>query len=286
MLSSGSATIGRDEIKLALRSFGITKSEEGFETFWSSNWLDLYGKRSGSAASVELNARQSYELLRRAGASGKRILEAIRGGSRNSIYHKVYLNQIRMGGRDPGEVAHAVTVEDALTAVGVGTAREDAAAIAFFRRFERQYDIVLPQALKMIVCKTGAADAVLDCHPNHPAVLPLVDGAWKLLTPPQRGIHGTHGLAFMTPRQGDFMWVAAFDNAAVDARVYVVADDYFETSDLGSVNADPRPWVLTAPTLSLFFWDLAQMGLERSHRESQFTQEQNGARHARTRDTI
>jgi len=63
-------------------------------------------------------------------------------------------------------------------------------------------------------------------------------------------LSGDYALVIMVPHQGDHEWAVVFDDGEDDARVYVREED-----------EDGEMWFLTAPDISMFFWDLAQTGL-------------------------
>jgi hypothetical protein len=64
------------------------------------------------------------------------------------------------------------------------------------------------------------------------------------------GLDGEFAITIMLPHQGDHEWVAVFDDGDLDARIYLK----WET-EKGDV------WKLTAPSVGMLIWDLAQTGL-------------------------
>jgi hypothetical protein len=62
----------------------------------------------------------------------------------------------------------------------------------------------------------------------------------------------------MVPHQGSHAWAAVFDDKEDDARVYVRYD-----------TENGEEWMLTAPGIGMFFWDLAQTGLT-WHQDTRF----------------
>ena len=66
----------------------------------------------------------------------------------------------------------------------------------------------------------------------------------------RQDLAGEFALVIMAPHQGAQEWAVVFDDQADDANVYVRWD-----------KPDGEGWVLTAPTIGMFFWDLAQTGL-------------------------
>ena len=57
-------------------------------------------------------------------------------------------------------------------------------------------------------------------------------------------------MSLMLPHQGEHIWEAVFYPDEEDARVYITSYD-----------VDDDYWVLSAPSTTFFFWDLAQTGL-------------------------
>jgi hypothetical protein len=66
----------------------------------------------------------------------------------------------------------------------------------------------------------------------------------------ERQLSGDCALVIIVPHQGDHEWAVVFDDGEDDARVYV----RWEAED-------GETWLLTAPDVGMFFWDLAQTGL-------------------------
>jgi hypothetical protein len=66
----------------------------------------------------------------------------------------------------------------------------------------------------------------------------------------ERQLSGDYALVIMLPHQGDHEWAVVFNDGEDDARVYVRWD-----------TENGESWLLTAPSIGMFFWDLAQSGL-------------------------
>jgi hypothetical protein len=156
-----------------------------------------------------------------------------------------------MGGREPAEVSRRVTLDDAFAALGLTSGRIDKSTVSFLQRFEREQAIRLPSTLVELLHRSGVAGAVAECHPNNPNLVEFKKGEWTL----RRGMRGQqlsgdYALVIMVPHQGDHEWAVVFDDREEDARVYVRWD-----------TEEGEGWLLTAPGIGMFFWDLAQTGL-------------------------
>jgi hypothetical protein len=156
-----------------------------------------------------------------------------------------------MGGREPAEVRRQVTLDDAFAALGLTEDKTDDSTAAFLHGNERESAVRLPVALAEFLCRAGVEDAVVACHPNNPSLVQFKEGEWNL----RRGMRGQqlsgdYALVIMVPHQGDHEWAVVFDDGEDDARVYVRWD-----------TEQGEAWLLTAPGIGMFFWDLAQTGL-------------------------
>jgi hypothetical protein len=250
-ITNGRSTMARADFGTTFRRLGYAGDEASLDKFWGNTCGKLFGVGSAEAANLELDAGQAYQLFLEAGVSSKRFADLETGGKPGPAYYKMYWNQTRMGGRDPGDLAREVTLEDAFAAIGVNAELEDPDAVAFLKDIETENKVILPGTLKRFLSRTGVVPAVHDCHPNNPDLVPLGPQEWKLRRPGKQATELTHAVTILTPHQGDFVWAAAFNSGDQDARIYLAGDDDDEN----------QPWVLTAPTLGLFFWDLAQTGL-------------------------
>jgi hypothetical protein len=249
-LSPNAAGMNRADFNGALALLGFRADEGQVEGFWVRNCRELFNVGEEQARDFVLDRDAAYRLILHAGLSAWRCAELLNGDG-PSRYFKLYWNQTRMGGRDPAEIRRPVTLDDAFAALGLPDDRTDARMAAFLKAFEKGEGVVLPENLKRFLCRRGVADAVMGCHPNNPALLPLGEPDWRL----HRGlrsqnVQGEYGLVVMTPHQGDHVWAAAFDDREDDARVCV-----------NWAGEDGAEWALSAPSVGLFFWDLAQTGL-------------------------
>jgi len=129
--------------------------------------------------------------------------------------------------------------------------RIDQSTVDFLRRVEQEQDVRLPVALTRLLRCEGAARAVMDSHSNNPSLLDFDASQWTVRRGMrEQNLSGDCALLIMTPHQGDHEWVGVFDDGDEDARVYVRWD-----------GEEGESWLLTAPTVAMFFWDLAQTGL-------------------------
>jgi hypothetical protein len=232
----------------ALTRLGYRVDEEQARQFWRHSCQKLFSVPADQAETRALDREESHQLLLDLGASAKQWAENLKKDRPQSFF-KLYWNQTRMGGRDPADVRRPVTLADAFAALGVVPGRVDRSTATFLQGFEQMHNLVLPAALKELVCQKGIADTVADCHPNNPSLQPFRD--W-LLRPGMRGqqLQGDCAIVIMDPHQGDHQWAAVFDDGDDDARVYVRWDA-----------EEGEDWLLTAPGVGMFFWDLAQTGL-------------------------
>jgi len=243
ILIANKVGLGQKEFKNALALLGISVGDEQIQKLWIQSCKRLFDIEAEKAEALILDAEQAYELFRHLGLSAKTFEKSLKANTKPENYFKLYWNMVRMGGREPSEIGRPVTLDDAFAALGVSESEVNAENVSFFRAFEESHGILLPETLKKFLSQVGVASAVTDSHPNSPTLLPLED--WVL----QRLDDGRGGKAYlitiMIPHQGNHEWAVVFYENDNDARVYVGLDE----------------WKLTAPTIGMFFWDLAQTGL-------------------------
>jgi hypothetical protein len=168
-----------------------------------------------------------------------------------SALQKLYWNQTRMGGRDPGELPRAVTVADVLEALAMVGSPVDADAVGALDRFAAAAGVTLPTTVRELWSRPAVLEAVGELHPNSPEVQAPTSEQWALRRGLRaKGLDGEYSLTIVVPHQGDFTWEAVFDEGGGDARVYLHAGE-----------GEQDRWALTAPGVAFFFWDLAQTGL-------------------------
>jgi hypothetical protein len=244
------------------RSFAWTDFREGLaplgyqfgpdqaQQLWDQGCRHLFGGPDVQTDNRVLDSAMSYQLFLYLGASAKQCAENLRP-TKPKPHFKLYWNQTRMGGREPAEVGRRVSLDDALAALGLTVGRVDRSTVAFLQRFEREHGVRLPATMVELLQQNGVAAAVTDCHPNNPNLVEFKVGQWALRRD-MRGqqLTGDYALVIMLPHQGDHEWAVVFDDGEDDARVYVRWDA-----------EEGEAWLLTAPEIGMFFWDLAQTGL-------------------------
>ena len=243
-------SFSRTNFRDILASLGFQVAPEEARQLWDQGCERLFKARGVQAESCILDEAMSYQLALFLGISAKQCLENLKP-DRKKPYFKLYWNQTRMGGREPAEIGRPVTLEDAFAALGLTAGGDDESMVALLQHFEREHAVHLPATLAEFLRRAGVAGAVADCHPNNPSLAEVKDGEWNV----RRGMREHHlngdcGLVIMVPHQGNHNWEVIFDDGDDDARVYVRWDT--EEGDT---------WLLTAPGLGMFFWDLAQTGL-------------------------
>lgn len=245
---STSGVLAGDDFYPALAALGIQVTPSQAQQAWAQGCQKLFNLAAGQAEKHYLDEAQSYRLFLHLGLSAKQCAEKLEK-DRPQPFFKLYWNQIRMGGREPTEIPRVVTIEDALAALGLDSSRIDPSMSASLHQWEKEQGIHLPAAVKKLLQCEGVASAVMDSHSNSPCLIECCQ--WSV----QRGMRGRQlngdcALAIMAPHQGSHKWAVVFDDGEDDARVYVRLE-----------NEDEESWLLTAPSVGMFFWDLAQTGL-------------------------
>lgn len=237
----------KDAFRVAMKYINPNLDADGIDRFWSKTCKTLLGATQQPAEDMELDELQTYEFFLAIGVSAKALLAYIKGQAKSSFL-PVYINQIRMGGRDPSDANAPIILDDALQALNMTYSGKDRAVSTVIAQFETNNQITLPRILKEMYCREGFAVAVSDCHPNSPILVPASN--WKLV----RGMRvhqlpGEYALTIVHENQRCYDWVVVFDDDTEDATVFVTPD--------------VEPWediYLTAPGIAIFFWDLAQTG--------------------------
>jgi hypothetical protein len=248
-ISPDARSLGLPDFEKAMLSFGFNITSDQSRQFWSECCQKLFPVPAVEAEQAIIDREMSYQVFLNLGISAKYAAGTLELES-PSLYFKFYWNQTRMGGREPAEIHRRVTLEDALAALGLSTAGVNESAKLFLEKFERKQDTRLPATLVELLCRNGVAEAITDCHPNNPNLIEF-DDEWNL----RRGMReqqlsGDYALSLMVPHQGSHTWAAVFDDKEDDARVYGRYD-----------TENGEEWMLTAPGIGMFFWDLAQTGL-------------------------
>lgn len=249
-ISSDGRSLSLLEFEKAMLSFGFNITPDQSRQFWSESCQKLFHIPAAEAEQLIIDREMSYQVFLNLGISAKCAAASLEI-ARPSQYFKFYWNQTRMGGREPAELPRAVTLTDALAALGLTEARVDKSRKNFLQQFERENGIHLPANLMELLSRTGVAAAITDCHPNSPSLVALEDDEMELgRGMREQQLSGDYALVIMLPHQGNHFWTAVFDDGEDDARVY-----------LGWYSPEGENWQLTAPGIGMFFWDLAQTGL-------------------------
>ncbi len=242
--------LSRADLQRTFARLGIDVDDTRMDAFWNGTCEALWQIEPDRASSLRLDAARAYQMVVRAGLSARQLADEIVRGAAPRQHMPFYWNQTRMGGRDPSEIGRAITMDDALVALGLGDGDDEPRILAEMLHFARNHGLTLPSDLAKFMCRRGAADAVWSAHPNNPELM-TPGTPWQLLPDiAKRGLEGEFGVTIMTPHQGEHAWAAVFDRNERDARVYL------HWTDDGV-----QRWQLQAPSLAVFFWDLAQTGL-------------------------
>lgn len=247
---SDRAGLSRGDLQRTFARLGIDVDDARMDLFWTGTCQSLWQIDSATAATIRLDPPRAYVMVVRAGLCARQLADEIVRGAAPRQHMPFYWNQTRMGGRDPSEIGRAITVDDALVALGLADGDDEPRLLADMVHFARNHGITIPSDLAKFMCRRGAADAVWSAHPNNPEL--VSPGApWQMLPDLEtRGLEGEIGITIMTPHQGEHAWAAVFDRGERDARIY-----------LHWADGDVQRWQLQAPSLGVFFWDLAQTGL-------------------------
>ena len=122
--------------------------------------------------------------------------------------------------------------------------------------FENSQGIHLPAALKHLFTRRGIAAAVDASHSNSNRLVRPGDESILRRGLRQLGLDGDYALVVLIPHQATYEWAAVFDDNEKDARIYVHDSRDDDNEDSGN-----ESWLLTAPSVAMFFWDMAQLGL-------------------------
>jgi hypothetical protein len=249
-ISPDGRSLGLTDFRNAFEPLGFPVYSDEARQLWDQGWQTLFNVPAGKAEGLVLDASETYRLFRHLGLSAKLCADNLRT-DRPKTHFKLYWNHLRMGGREPSELSRRVTLEDALAALGLTSARTDKSAVASLERFEQEQGVQLPITLVEFFRRSGVEEAVREGHPNNPYLTELRYGRWKLRRDLRKqNLSGDYAIVIMTPHQGDHEWAVVFDSSKEDAPVY-----------LRWGTEEGEAWQLTAPGVGLFFWDLAQTGL-------------------------
>jgi hypothetical protein len=244
---------GKDGLGLAdfgniLSRIGYHPDESSLAQFWRQGCKKLFNIAENSADAHVLDRDASYRLFLEAGISATQVEQRLKLGEEEPSA-KVYWNQTRMGGRDPNELGRAVTLADAFAALGIANKGSDPATANLVRQFEQKHGVKLPAALNQFLTQRGVVQAVTDAHPNNPWLIGPGQEEWQLRPEMKKaGLDGEYAFRVMT--HYDYDWYAVFDAGDNEARVYLKWEA-----------ENKEVWRCAAPSVGMFFWDLAQTGL-------------------------
>jgi hypothetical protein len=254
-LAGNPATLNLPGFEYIVSVLGLGHNQGAIKKFWAGSCLALFGIGADVAETSELTAEQAGALCLEAGISAKAADSALCAGRPVVRYLAYYFNSTRMGGRDPSEIGRPVTLADAFIAVGAGQSEHDDEIAGFLRDFETTQGIRLPSSLITFYTRKGAALMFGGIHPNNPEIVFLpTDGSELTRNLRASGFEGDFGLVLMHDFRACQSWAAVFDSGDEDASIYFVGSR-------GNYDAADEPWRMVAPTLGMFFWDLAQTGL-------------------------
>lgn len=233
------AAFGRSMARL-----GSGASVEQLDEFWAGVVEELFQR----GADATLDAEEAHRVHLSFGLGARSFETAPRE-------FKLYWNQTRMGGRDPDELPRAITLADAFAALGLSADAADPAAEAALTAFTAAHAVRIPDSLRVLMTRAGALDAIQASHPCSPEPRPIA--RWHLARHGER-----HAIAIMDPHQGNHAWWAVFAAGDDDAEIWTAWPDGSSSGDSDDDDPPPPPpQFRSAPTVALFFWDLAQTGL-------------------------
>src|SRR5579872_4642296 len=112
-LSPNRKTLTRADVQTALVNLGYAVADEQvFEELWSQVCQKLFTGESTAIDSLVLDLDSAYALFLEMGISAQECAESFNPDGPPQ-YVTQYINNIRMGGREPSEVGRPVTLEDA-----------------------------------------------------------------------------------------------------------------------------------------------------------------------------
>src|SRR5262249_43183746 len=141
-IAGGRPTLSADDFPAALAMLGYQMEPDQARKFWVQGCQDVLDRPAEHAAEI-VNEEACRGLFLNLGLSARQCLEKLEPEKPASLF-KLYWNQTRMGGRDPGDVARPVTLEDAFAALGLEADRVDRSTDAFLRQIEKKHAVRLP----------------------------------------------------------------------------------------------------------------------------------------------
>jgi hypothetical protein len=245
---SRKGSLGLADLGNILSQIGYRADEHRLSQFWRKSCTKLFNIAEDCADSHVLDRNASYSLFLEAGISAMQVDQPLKS-SQEGPNAKAYWNQTRMGGREPSELGRLVTLSDALAALSIAENGNDPPAANLVSQFEQEHEVKLPGNLKQFLTQRGVVQAVTDSHPNNPWLTWPGQEEWQLRPEMKRaGLDGEYAFRLMNHHYYD--WYAVFETGDTDARVYL--NWQAENSEV---------WRRVAPSIGMFFWDLAQTGL-------------------------
>lgn len=243
-LASDPGGLSINDFSNALKLSGLVGPPAVVKKFWNSYCKEtLHLPKSTTNL---LDAESAYGMFVEAGMSATKLMSSDTA-SNTSKYQTIYYNSIRMGGRNPSEIAREVTLHDAFMGLGVEDMPDDAARLEAMVLFEAEHDIKFPAALRSFLAKKDIETVLSNDHPNGPRLIEIKKLAVRNVA--DSGLKGDRAVAVLT--REEFQWHAVFSQGDADARIYVTNSDR---------ELSPQ-FRLVAPTVGMFFWDLAQTAL-------------------------
>lgn len=282
-ISTAPEGLSLSDLITALEHAQYLTPPEKVAAFWSKYCREKLNLPEPADARLEADA--AYDLLVAGGISATRLLQD--GTACGEFkYGGGYYNAIRLGGRDPSEVARAVTLQDALEAWGVDECGPDPERSQAIERIERRKNIALPPPLRSFLCCAGIEEAISE-HPLAPWLFRLDELTVRQAA---EGLDGQYALGVL--KREEYHYYAVFNEGDADARVYLLnTDRLYDGVGDDDLDDDAAPddddadlhgrhpayiydakryrraitrtsaWRLTAPTVGMFFWDVGQTSL-------------------------
>ncbi len=241
----------RSDFLNTLHQIGTHESFEEIATLWET---EVRALKPGEPYTES----ESHKRILALGVSAKRIEEIVQDTLPELFL--AYVNQTRMGGRDPKEIARPVTLQDTFDALGVDVNKVDQKNRKFLEKFQKDNGITLPENVFKLFSAKGIEEAFQQSHGNNP-YLDFSERAWQLYRKkPNDFLDGDYAIPCINEYQGCFQWSLVFSEGDTDARVYL----RWEYEDETNEDEEERfsySWAPTARSSAFFFWDVAQTGL-------------------------
>jgi len=293
--------LGLPELQRVVAFHTPDAAADAVAAWWSKTVEARFGVSARTASSYTIDPDSAYRMIVRAGYSATETVERSRGIKSSRADTIVYWNQLRQGGRPVDEVKRQITVNDAIAALGLppepAPLEQDWPEPV--RRLTEASTRELPASLRTYVaCIEGDPCVPARYRDLHPlgesglaSILPNpIDVVWPIVVRYRGlralGLEGDLGAPIL--EQHGMEWVAVFDPAESDARIYVALADeggdsaaHVDDDSAAHVDDDSaadndndggvddtddernrrKLWRRTAPSSVFFLWDLAQTAL-------------------------